>query len=84
MMNTRLELLEYLARVINCEYLSDLRCRTPAAAVGEALCAIPLQAFPAEQWREAAAYLTGDDCVRWSGEECRRRLLERYPPLGEK
>lgn len=83
-MIAQLELLEYLACAIKCEYLSDLRCRAPAAAVGEALRAIPPQAFPAEQWREAASYLTGEDCDGLDSGACRRRLLEHYPVWGEK
>lgn len=79
MMNTHLELLEYLARVINCEYLSDLRCRAPVAAVGEALRTIPVQRFPAEQWQEAASYLIGPGCAGLDGGACRQRLLEHYP-----
>ena len=78
MMAASQELLEHLARLANCEYLSDLRCRVPAEVVEEALRVTGWEDFPAVQWREAERYLTGGDCVRGSGEGCRRRLLEHY------
>ena len=73
------ELLEYLADLVNCEYLSDLRCRAPARAVGEVLRTIRAKEFPDGQWREAVRYLTGADCGQADGKRCRQILLERYP-----
>ena len=78
------ELLDYLAALLNCEYISDLRCRVSAAAVGHALHSIPPGYFPEEQWRETASYLTGEDCTGKNRESCRQTLLDHYPARGKK
>lgn len=78
------ELLEYLASLVNCEYISDLRCRVPAAAVGRALGSVPAGDFPEEQWRETASYLTGEDCTGKNRTSCRQTLLDSYPARGKK
>lgn len=83
-MTSSLELLEHLTHLVNCEYISDLRCRATDAAVGEALRSVARTDFPDEQWQETAHYLLGADCTRRSAENCRQLLLEHYPVLGEK
>ena len=84
MSTPRPELLEYLASLVNCEYISDLRCRVPVAAVGRALRSIPAGDFPEKQWRETASYLTGENCAGENRENCRQKLLDYYPVRGKK
>ena len=72
------ELLDHLANLVNCEYISDLRYRVSAAAMGCALRSIPAEAFPSEQWCETASYLMGKDCVPEDRADCRQQLLAYY------
>ena len=72
------ELLDHLANLVNCEYISDLRYRVSAAAMGCALRSIPAEAFPSEQWCETASYLMGKNCVPEDRADCRQQLLAYY------
>ena len=58
-----MELLEILALKMSCEYLSDLRrVPRPNAALRSAAAQLPLDAFPAWEWLDAANYLCGVKC----------------------
>lgn len=78
--NSPSELLEQLAFLCHCTYLSDLpRLSKPNHWVTAALFSIPTGAYTGRCWREALTYLTGStDIGQTDGRECRRRLLEFY------
>lgn len=79
-------LLEYLAMMLNCEYLSDLRCK-PVSKVrlqyllSEKCC---YESGSEAEWIEVCCYLTGDK--KKTGREAYERLLqfcdEEKNPLG--
>lgn len=69
-----MELLEILALKMGCEYLSDLRrIPRPNAALRSAAAQLPLDAFPAWEWLDAADYLCGAECQ--SAEDARNAVL---------
>lgn len=70
------DLLEYLAYMTGCAYLSDLRALPPfSKQLRQALYAIPAQEFPDHQWQEALDYLTGIH-LEADGPTCRQHLLD--------
>lgn len=70
------DLLEYLAYVTGCAYLSDLRALPPfSRKLRQALNAIPAQEFSDHQWQEALGYLTGIH-LEADGATCRQQLLD--------
>ena len=69
-----MELLEILALKMSCEYLSDLRrIARPNTALRSAVSQLPLSAFPAREWLDAAEYLCGAKCQ--SAEDARKAVL---------
>lgn len=54
------DLLEHLANLVGCTYLSDLRFPAFHAALHRALEMTPPESYPDEAWREAASYLFND------------------------
>lgn len=50
-------LLDVLARVVCCDYISDLKLPRYKAQLVCALQAFPPNLFPAAEWKEAAVYL---------------------------
>lgn len=69
-----MELLEILALKMGCEYLSDLRrIPRPNDALRSAAAQLPLEAFPAREWLDAAEYLCGVKCQ--SAEDARNAVL---------
>ena len=66
-------LLDQLAAMERCEYLSDLRRRP---SLYDDLLTLPAGAYPAEEWRDALEYLAGTALPAGTAEECRARLLE--------
>ena len=69
-----MELLELLALKMGCEYLSDLRrISRPNTALQSAAAQLPLAAFPAREWLDAADYLCGASCQ--SAEDARNAVL---------
>ena len=70
------DLLEHLANLTGCTYLSDLRFAPPSPeALHLALLATPASAFPGRQWQEALCYLTGAPSTQLDGPACRDQLL---------
>ena len=51
------DLLEHLAQLAGCDYLSDLGNPRFLPALHEALARTPLEDYPDAQWREAVRYL---------------------------
>lgn len=75
-MNASPDLLERLAELAGCRYVSDLRflkCRVP---LGEAIRLIPVEDYPAQAWQDALYYLSEMARPHADGAECRRLLLE--------
>lgn len=69
-----MELLEILALKMSCEYLSDLRrIPRPNVVLRSAAAQLPLDAFPAWEWLDAADYLCGASCQ--SAEDARNTVL---------
>ena len=69
-----MELLEILALKMGCEYLSDLRrIPRPNNALRSAAAQLPLDAFPAREWLDAADYLCGAKCL--NAEDARNTIL---------
>ena len=57
-------LLDILAERMNCTYLSDLRFLSqPNAALRQAVADISLDDFSEYEWKDAAEYLCGVNCV---------------------
>ena len=69
------ELLEQLADLAGCEYLSDLTLPRFSAGVHRALEHTPAAVYPDDAWREAARYLLRRD-IPGGGEAQRAVLLE--------
>ena len=68
-------LLEVLMQQTGCEYLSDLRrIPQPNDALRSVVAQLPLDAFAAHEWIDAANYLCGIRCE--SAEEARNAILE--------
>ena len=65
-----LHLLDHLARLAGCQYLSDLRFPAAGAGLRRALLDTPAADFPEEQWRQAARYILGGP---WPGGADRQR-----------
>lgn len=59
--NMEEELLQALARMTGCMYLSDLRTPRRRVLAWAALQQIPFGEYPAQQWRAAALYLTAPE-----------------------
>ena len=70
------DLLEALAELAGCDYLTDLRNPRFLPAVRGALEQIPAEAYAAAQWREAACYLSCPRLMNESAVKIRRGLLE--------
>ncbi len=69
-----MELLEILKEQMNCEYISDLpRLQRPNAELQRVVRELPLAAFPAREWIEAAAYLCKE--THDSAEDARNTVL---------
>ena len=66
-----LHLLDHLARLAGCQYLSDLRFPAAGAGLRRALLDTPAADFPEEQWRQAARYILGG---AWPGGAVFRRF----------
>ena len=67
-------LLDILAERMNCTYLSDLRFLPwPNAALRQAVSRMPLDNFSEYEWKDAAEYLCGVNCV--SAEEAKNAIL---------
>ena len=71
------DLLERLAHVCGCVYLSDLRgLRLTRARADAALDKIPPGRYPLAQWREAASYVAGTRCIPEDEPSARTSLAE--------
>ena len=71
-----MKLLELLALKMGCKYLSDLRrIPRPNDALRSETAQLPLDAFPAYEWLDAADYLCDAKCQ--SAENARNTILER-------
>ena len=70
-------LLDDLAELAGCDYLSDLRCPDIHGDLKRTLLRLPAENYPAAEWAEALSYLTGLGDARGTAEELRRMLLER-------
>lgn len=68
-------LLDQLAAMEGCDYLSDLHRRP---GLYDDLLRLPAGDFPVEEWRDALCYLTGEPLPEGTAETCRERLLERF------
>lgn len=68
-------LLERLATLSGCEYLSDLHDPRFRPAIHRALEWLTPDAYPAAQWREAANYLSCPACAGGNSAQIRRGLL---------
>lgn len=79
-MHSSSDLLEHLAALTGCVYLSDLRMLPPLSPkLCLALATTPAQDFSAKQWQEALSYLTGID-LNEDASSCRQRLLQYFCP----
>lgn len=68
--------LDILAEKMNCTYLSDLRfLPQPNAALRQSVASMPLDDFSEYEWKDAAEYLCGVNCV--SAKEARDMILKR-------
>ena len=67
-------LVDILAERMNCAYLSDL-CflPRPSEALRQAVDSMPLDDFSEYEWKDAAEYLCGVNCV--SAEEAKNAIL---------
>lgn len=75
MQSSSSDLLEQLADLTGCAYLSDLRALPSfSKKLRQALNAIPVQNFSDHQWQEALDYLTGIH-LDADGPTCRQQLL---------
>ena len=70
------ELLEYLREKAGCLYLSDLRTQDFRERALEAALALPPDAYPFDQWQEAARYLLSRDDLG-TVDQVRRALEDR-------
>ena len=67
-------LLDILAEKMNCAYLSDLRfLQQPNATLKQIVASMPLDDFSEYEWKDAAEYLCGVNCV--SAEEAKNAIL---------
>lgn len=80
MSNSTSELLERLACLSHCSYLSDLRyLDCPCPPVVKALRAIPAMDYTCQCWQEALYYLTGHTMSALTDSPaCRQYLIDRY------
>lgn len=80
MSNSASELLERLACLSHCGYLSDLRyLDRPCPSVVKALRAIPAMDYTCQCWQEALYYLTGHTMpVLTDSPACRQYLMDCY------
>ena len=69
------DLLEHLAKLAGCIYLSDLHTPMCRDRLHHALQQTPAQAYPDEAWQEAACYILGR-AARGDGATQRALLLE--------
>ena len=66
--------LDILAEKMNCTYLSELRfLLRPNAVLRQAVASMPLDDFSEYEWKDAAEYLCGVNCV--SAEEAKNAIL---------
>ena len=70
-------LLEQLAALSGCKYLSDLHYRLDERDLNYALRRCPAEDYPLSQWLEAVSYLTGEKAAFATGEQARAFLLKR-------
>ncbi|MBC8529931.1 hypothetical protein H8699_10875 [Christensenellaceae bacterium NSJ-44] len=76
-MNQPITLLEYLSYKMQCDYLSDLRCKPQRQDKLYALLAdTALEDFPAPQWLDACQYLTQKRAA--NPQQARAYLLARF------
>lgn len=73
--SVRRHLLDRLATLAGCEYLSDLHNPRYRFAVHRALERVTPDAYPAAQWRETARYLSCPLFSVGSPDQIRRKLL---------
>ncbi len=76
-MKIEMSLLELLAVLMDCDFLSDLRFldSTQRAALAEKLKRIPARVSNLHDWNDALQYLTGDSVTRATAEEARAALI---------
>lgn len=72
---TAQSLLERLACLSGCDYLSDLRDPRYRPALHRALKYLPPEAYPAQQWREVARYLSCTPTAQESAVQIWKDLL---------
>jgi len=71
-------LLDRIWREVGCLYLSDLHLGGYfSEQAAEAVSRIPAEEFPANEWREAFCYLTGEETDCRGARALRRKLLKR-------
>lgn len=69
------DLLEHLASLTHCVYLSDLRQPALRTALVQAVTQTPATDFPASQWRETLQYLSHCPSPDADSEQLRALLL---------
>ena len=70
-------LLDRLARLSGCRYLSELRCEPSARpALQRALAGLSPRDFPLDQWQAAARYLLDRPLKEETAEQIYRALLD--------
>ena len=70
-------LLDDLAELSGCDFLSDLRRPNAHAAMKRALLRLPAENYSAEEWAEALSYLADLQGAEGTAQELRKMLLER-------
>lgn len=73
-----MDLLDYLADGLHCQYLSDLRIINADEADLRRLLDDAVKHFPPEQFIETAGYLFGGDRTELSSLEQARRVIMEY------
>lgn len=73
--NSKADLLEQLAKIVGCEYLSELKEYRYRNSICEAVKAIPFYSYPAAEWNQAIRYLL---CQYhgFDAEEYRKSLMD--------
>lgn len=71
-----LEFLDYLARILGCEYLSDLRFRVITEKEAAGILSLDIDMFPLLEYQEAARYLLNCPAVYGTPAEARCAVVD--------
>ena len=67
-------LLELMAQLCRCQYLSDLPTKFPGALTREQVAAIPDEQYTSKEWQEALVYILREPCPQMEVSALKARL----------